>query len=132
MTKTLNAQPCPTCLETYRSGMMREEAVQPLPVGAQAPLGLDGRKQCFDCASAGTLIRMLGFTWEQARIAVANERQEQYCLPGVPMGLVGEGLVRPSKPGDLELHNRWRDKVLKTDGGVPCSNGSRPRAGSLF
>ena len=109
----MTPKPCPSCLEAYLSGTMREEAVQPLPEGAAAPLGLDGEAQCHDCASAGTLMRIMGLTWVQARIAVANDRQEQYRLPGAPLGLVGQGLVRPSKAGDLELHNRWRKKFLK-------------------
>jgi len=90
---------------------MRIEAVQPLPEGALAPVGLDGKSQCHDCASAGTLMRLLGLTWSQARIAVANDRQEQYRLPGVPIGLVYNGIVKPSQEGDLERHHQWMKQV---------------------
>jgi hypothetical protein len=86
---------------------MRTEAVQPLPEGAAAPLSLEGKPQCHDCASAGTLMRVMGLTWTQARIAVANDRQEQMRLPGVLMGLVKAGYVRPSEPGALEKHHAW-------------------------
>ena len=52
-------------------------------------------------------MRYQGLTWEQARIAVANDRQEQLRLPGMPIGLVASGLVRPSMPGDMEKHHAW-------------------------
>jgi hypothetical protein len=44
-----------------------------------------------------------------ARIAVGNDRQEQYRLPGVPLGLVAQHYVRPSKAGDLKRHHAWLD-----------------------
>lgn len=48
-----------------------------------------------------------GLTWTMARVAVGNDRLEQYQLPGILMGLAHPSLrlVRPSAPGD-------RDKVL--------------------
>jgi hypothetical protein len=49
--------------------------------------------------------------WDQARTVVANERQEQYRAPGVPLGLVGLKLVRPSEAGDLERHHTWLEKM---------------------
>lgn len=102
------ADPCPRCLELKMQGHLRTEMVQPLPEGAAAPLGLDRRKCCYDCASADTLIKMKYVpTFDMARIAVGNERQEQYRLPGIPMGLVGERLVRPSQPGDFEKQHEW-------------------------
>ena len=73
------------------------------------------QRQCFDCQSADTLLKM-GIiqggvkddtAFEMARIAVGNDRQEQYRLPGVPMGLVLERLVRPSAPGDFENQLAW-------------------------
>jgi len=110
-------QPCPSCLEART--FMRVEAIQPLPEGAMAPMGLDGKKQCHDCASAGTVMRLHGLTWVQARIAVANDRQEQLRMPGIPMGLVGRGLVRPSEEGDLDRHHQWlRDAGLMDDEGT--------------
>jgi hypothetical protein len=51
-----------------------------------------------------------GLSFVAARIAVGNERQEQYRLPGVPMGLVAAGYVRPSAPGDFERQLRWLDE----------------------
>lgn len=97
--------PCPFCIKAYEQ-FMRVEAVQPLPEGAEAPLAMNGQPQCHDCAAAGTLMRA-GFSWEQSRVAVANDRQEQYRLPGAPMGLVGRRIVRPSAKGDLDKHYDW-------------------------
>lgn len=91
---------------------MRSEAVQPLLEGALAPRGLDGNPQCHDCASAGTLCRFnKALTWDMARTAVSNDRQEQYRLPGVMMGMVKLGLAKPSKPGDLDRQIKWLKKV---------------------
>lgn len=110
MTKTKIAEPCPRCLELKMQGVLRTEMVQPLPEGAMAPLGLDRRKCCYDCAAADTLVKLkIGCDFGMARVAVGNERQEQYRLPGIPMGLVGERLVRPSEEGDLEAQHKWLD-----------------------
>lgn len=100
------AAPCARCLSVPS---LRREAVQPLPRGVLAPLARDGTGPCCqDCASADTLQRFgLAPGFEAARIAVANDRQEQYRLPGAPMGLVAIGLVRPSKPGDFERQIAW-------------------------
>lgn len=111
MTFKMTALPCPCCLNLAREGKIRSETIQPLPEGALAPLGLSGQKICFDCAAAGTLLRLgLASTFEAARIAVGNDRQEQYRLPGVKMGLVKIGIVRPSKEGDLERHYAWLEE----------------------
>ncbi len=102
------AEPCPRCLELKMQDKLRTEMVQPLPEGAAAPLGYDRRKCCYDCAAADTLIRLkIVQTFEQARVAVGNERQEQYRLPGAPLGLVREKLVRPSEDGDYEKQHKW-------------------------
>jgi hypothetical protein len=45
-----------------------------------------------------------------ARIAVGNDRQEQYRLPGAPMGLVKAGFVKASKKGDLQAQWDWMDR----------------------
>ncbi len=108
--KKKSKKPCPSCLKASRQ-FMRTEAVQPLPEGALAPLGLDGKPQCHDCAVAGTLKRLTSLTWNMARTAVANDRQEQYRLPGAPIGLVQKGLMKPSKKGDLESHQAWLREV---------------------
>ena len=113
--------PCPRCLKLAQEGHIRPETVQPIPSGlGRAPLGLDGIKCCYDCAAADTLIRcgLIGKPkgrrddklFEMARIAVGNDRQEQYRLPGAPMGLVKEGLVRASKEGDFQRHLDWLDR----------------------
>lgn len=104
---------CGRCLELYLDGAIRAETVQRLPIGAFAPLASDGgkRKCCYDCASADALMRFQrGLTFVMARVAVGNDRQEQYRLPGADMGLVHAGLVRPSKPGDLERQHAWLEK----------------------
>jgi len=87
------------------------ETVQPLPEGAAAPLAVDGSgKCCFDCQAADTVCRFQkALNFEMARIAVGNDRQEQYRLPGVPLGLVAQHYVRPSKAGDLKRHHAWLD-----------------------
>lgn len=100
---------CPRCLKLASEGRIRAETLQPLPPGAMAPLAHDGSgKCCRDCAAADTVVR-LGHvpTFEMARIAVGNDRQEQLRLPGAPMGLVQAGLMRPSRSGDLEKHHAW-------------------------
>ena len=92
VTLELTREPCPQCMDDLDSGMLpRAENVQRVAKGAGAPMGLDKRKVCFDCASTLTVMRMTGLNWEQARIAVANDRSEQYRMPGVPMGLVQVG-----------------------------------------
>jgi len=88
------------------------ETVQRLPRGVFAPtLKKDGQRCCFDCAAAETVQLVLGVpSFVAARIAVGNDRQEQYRLPGVVMGLVQAGLVRPSAPGDLENQHQWLER----------------------
>ena len=51
--------------------------------------------------------RSLGVTWRMARIAVGNDRRDQLRAPGLPMGLVSNGMMPASAPGDLELHWAW-------------------------
>ena len=109
----MTTDPCPRCLKLAISGYIRGETVQPLPQGAFAPRGLDGKPCCLDCASAGTLVR-LGFhpDFGASRIAVGNERQEHLRLPvGARMGLVKAGLVRaePCGPEAFEQHLAWLD-----------------------
>jgi len=109
--------PCPRCLPMAGFGRIRLEMVQPLPKGAAAPLAKvpGGGPCCFDCAAADTLSRLSPkvnreMDFEMARIAVGNDRQEQYRLPGVPLGLVKAGYVRPSKKGDFEKHIKWLEE----------------------
>jgi len=126
----LTDAPCDTCLDLAKRGRLRPETIGRLPPGAMAPLSRfkRGVQLCYDCAAAEAITRvpplkheeavlMLGgtvpstcTTFEMARIAVANDRQEQYRLPGVSMGLVMAGWVRPSKPGDLEDQHAWLDR----------------------
>jgi hypothetical protein len=78
-----------------------------------APLARDGSgKSCHDCASADGLMAYSkkGLDFLMARIAVGNDRQEQYRLPGISMGLVAEGLMRASKEGDFQRHLAWLDE----------------------
>lgn len=105
------APACPRCLALAREGRIRVETVQPLPEGAMAPLARDrSGKCCFDCAATdGVLSFGLAPNFVAARIAVGNDRQEQLRLPGVVMGLVKAGFVRPSARGDLEKHHAWLD-----------------------
>jgi hypothetical protein len=100
------------CLVLAQQQRIRMEMVQRLPEGVLAPtLKKDGRRCCFDCAAAETVERVVGLpSFVAARIAVGNDRQSQYRLPGVPMGLVMAGLVRPSAPGDLHDQHRWLER----------------------
>jgi hypothetical protein len=110
MKRRKHAAPCPRCLELAREGKLRTEAVQPLPEGALAPIGLNRQRCCYDCASADTVVKLrIVPTFEMARIATGNDRQEQYRFPGAPLGLVGAGLLRPSVPGDFTEHLAWLD-----------------------
>lgn len=103
----MTALPCPRCLPLARKDEIRVEMVQPLPNGTLAPLARDGSgKCCYDCAAADG-ITSAGISFVAARIAVGNDRQYQYRLPGVPMGLVQAGRMRRSEPGDLEKHHAW-------------------------
>lgn len=104
-------KPCPHCVAAFERGEIRAEAIQPLPESCP-PLANDGTPWCHDCSSAERLVRFGTVpTWGMARTAVGNDRQEQYRLCGIPMGLVLAGVVRPSKPGDMEKHHEWLEAV---------------------
>jgi hypothetical protein len=110
----LTEEPCPRCLDLAKRYRIRPETVQRLPAGAGAPLARDRSGPCcLDCASADTLTTSmnLGLTFEMARIAVGNDRQEQYRMPGLPMGLVQAGFMRASRPGDMENQHAWLDRL---------------------
>lgn len=108
----LTEDPCPRCKPLVDEGSLRVEALQPPPKGAWAPLdAIDNEPCCFDCASADALMRFQKLDFLPARIAVANDRQEQLRLPGAQIGLVQMGLVRPSAEGDLERHLKWLDRI---------------------
>ena len=109
----LSETPCPRCLALAMDRLIRPETVQRLPKGiGVAPVARDGSgKCCFDCASADALTCRMGLTFAMARIAVGNDRQEQYRLPGAPMGLVGQRIVRPSVKGDLEDQHAWLERM---------------------
>jgi hypothetical protein len=109
----MTEDPCPRCLPLAGFGHIRLETVQPMPKGVMAPLAKEphGEPCCLDCAAADLVLAMAGApNFLAARIAVGNDRQEQYRLPGVPMGLVMVGYVRPSKKGDFEKHLAWLEK----------------------
>ena len=102
--------PCPRCLGLAKKLKIRVETVQPLP-GPAGPLGMDNKPCCYDCQAADLLVKLsLDMDFEMARIAVGNDRQEQYRLPGAPLGLVQSKFMRPSMPGDLEKQHAWLDK----------------------
>ncbi len=108
----MTREPCPQCMDDLDSGLLpRAENVQRLPKGAFAPMGLDKRSVCFDCASTSTVMRLVGLTWEQSRVVVANDRSERYRLPGVPMGLARDGITRLNKEGDLEDQYEWLGEI---------------------
>lgn len=105
----MSALPCPRCLELSRDGLIRVETVQPLAAGT---LARDGSGPCcHDCAAADLLVR-IGHApnFLAARITTGTERQEQYHAPGVAVGLVLEGIMRPSGPTDFAEHLAWLDE----------------------
>jgi len=109
----MDAIACNRCFKLARDGKIMVEAVMPLPPGAFAPLARDRSGPCCrDCAAADTVVAFSkgGLDFEMARVAVANDRQEQFRLPGIPMGLVQDGLVQPSEEGDFERHLAWLDR----------------------
>jgi len=55
--------------------------------------------------------RSTSMTWAMARLAVGNDRREQYRLPGAPMGLVQGGFVAASMAGDLDRHHAWAEEA---------------------
>lgn len=137
-------KPCLRCAGLALKDQIRVETVMPIPA-ANPPLSReDNTPCCIDCAAADALVAWMFRepekaqpVWKQvqwkrlkraplahdlsinflmARIAVGNDRQEQLRLPGVPMGLVYYGLVKPSAPGDLERHYDWLRTVKLIEG----------------
>lgn len=112
-------EPCPRCLQIWQQGgNLAPEMVMPLPAAGFAPRARDGSGPCcFDCASADGLASSgMGMTFEMARLAVGNDREISYRLPGIEMGLVRMGRMRP--PHDtLEEHLVWVDRVVIGSGG---------------
>jgi hypothetical protein len=104
--------PCPRCLTLAVKGKIDPTMVMPLhPDPVRNPMARDGTGHCCqDCASADTLVSMCIPTFEMARVAVGNDREDQFRLPGVPMGLVLDGLVRPSAKGDFDRHWNWLEQ----------------------
>lgn len=117
MREYLTEEPCVKCLTLHGEGAVRRETIQRLPEGALAPMcPATGARICWDCNAAYTLVKLsIGLTYHMARVAVQNCRQEQYRLPGAPLGLVGQGLVKANEPGDFEDQLRWIDEVLVPD-----------------
>lgn len=107
----LTEEPCLRCLSLAKEGTLRAEMVQRMPQGAFAPMGLDKKKCCRDCGAADTLTKVSkALNFKQARVAVGNDRQEQYRLPGAPMGLVLAGIAAPAQEGDLDDQLDWLDR----------------------
>jgi len=121
-------EPCQRCFALWVGGHVVAEMVQPLPTCPS--IGLNGERQCPDCQAAETLLRLgmpikvdlgafmrgderaiddywTGF--RMARVCTGNDRMEAIRLPGVPMGLIKSGLMRPSAPGDFKKHMKWMD-----------------------
>jgi hypothetical protein len=100
--------PCPRCLTCLDCGVFHSiEAVLPLPVFPS--LARDGSGVCCrDCEAADLLDRISSaISFTAARVAVAETRREQFRIPGIPLGLVGDGIVRCNMPGDFEKHWEW-------------------------
>ena len=100
-------EPCPRCLKLAWNEKIRVETIMPLPEHPARSRD-ENEPVCRDCESADTVQALNpSLSWEMARVAVANDRQDQFRLPGAPMGLVGQGLVRPCEPRDFEHHHEW-------------------------
>ena len=54
--------------------------------------------------------RSTSMTWQMCRVAVGNDRRDQYRMPGLPMGLVYLGYVSASVEDDLDRHHEWMDE----------------------
>ncbi len=123
--RRLTDERCPRCVKAYYAGAIWQEMIQQLPPGAYAPLAKvpGGGPCCYDCAAADTVQHVAKLpTWEHARTAVGNEREEQLRLPGALRGLVALGLVRPSRPGDLARRIAWQKRCLANDQAITRSN----------
>jgi hypothetical protein len=113
----IDRPPCPRCYSLARMGLIRNEMVMPLPASAAAPMAKfpGGSPCCHDCASADALVLLTSrgliaeapINFTMARIAVGNERQEQLRSPGAPTRLASNGILRPSRKGDLLRHAKW-------------------------
>ena len=104
----MSVVPCPRCLECLDLGVFRSiEAVLPLPKSPS--LARDGSGECCrDCEAADLLERVISaLSFTMARLAVAETRREQFRIPGEPLGLVGDGIVRCNAPGDFDKHWSW-------------------------
>lgn len=104
---------CPSCEKMI--GVLRRETLMPVPTNGFAPLSVfKGMGYiCFDCGAAETVMRLHKLDWDQARIAVANDRQEKLRLPGV--GCIGLPYVKAAREGDLDRLQAWHDEVLPED-----------------
>jgi len=118
----LSDTPCPRCLPLAYQGRMNLEGLGRLPdvPDGVGPTARDGSGPCCqDCATADALLRAVpqvpGFA--AARCAVANDRGEQYRLPGVPKGLVQVGIMAPSREGDFEEQLAWLERAKIVKGG---------------
>lgn len=105
--------PCPVC-SALAPNVLWYSMVMPLPDGVMAPLSrYQGGHICHDCASAETLIGMeILPEFNMARVAVGNDRLESLRLPdGRFFGLVKDGIVRPSRTGDLITLLNWQREM---------------------
>lgn len=107
---------CGSCREANEDDVLRTEAMRPLSgqpgVDALSRYTQEPRKICADCNAAETLMGLQGMTWDQARIAIANDRQEQLRLPGAPLGILVTQLGGQfSKEGELDDCHRWLDAI---------------------
>lgn len=112
-------EPCESCLHFYDNGegQLRREAIRPLlKMPGMNPISryVKGMKICHDCAYAEGMIERHGLSMDQARIAVANDRQEKMRLPDGShlMGL--PGLV--AAKGELEAIWDWLDANVADEG----------------
>lgn len=124
MKDQLSDEPCPNCLEAWHGDWIMLEAIMPIPEGALAPRDWEGEKECWDCASARTLLKLNEVpTWGQARTVIESDRRAAWRLyPSVHKALVPMmrlGIMRSLPDYELEDHHRWQDAHVMPKLGIP-------------
>lgn len=97
--------PCAFCTGKFRGDLCAEDI---MPAGR--PFCAVSRRDnktyiCVDCGKAEALADRMGITDAMARVAVKNDRQEAFRLPGhvFPASFI------IGQPGDHDLHLRWME-----------------------
>lgn len=106
---------CAKCLRMAWAGEIRPGMIMPLPEFCPPLLRADNKPCCRDCAAADGLAAdpKMCMTFDMARVAVGNEREEHMRMPfgmSEHFGLVRIRVVLPCSLDDLEWHQAWLAK----------------------